>query len=194
MRIRDPRTFAVLTAGTLAGVLLTGCDAADKVSGPDPDDAAATLAAALTSGDFTEVAFASDTPEQVTKSYDTVVEGMGDVEPEVAAGDVDEDGDAATAHLSWSWPVADREWTYETTVPMKRVDDEWQVVWQPSVIEADLGEDDALDLTPIAAKRGAIVGARGVKLVTDRPVIRFGIDRGQVAAKKAGASARRLAA
>ncbi|MCW2842291.1 MAG: penicillin-binding protein transpeptidase [Nocardioides sp.] len=187
-------TLAALAAGSLVGALLTGCDSAAQLSGPDPADTAAALATALASGSFAEVGFSDETPAAVTKEYDATVEGMGDATPTVVAGDVDESGETATAPLTWTWPVAGQEWTYDTEATLTRVDDEWQVTWDPAVIEPSLNEDVVLDTTPIAAARGAIIGADGVKLVTERPVVRYGIDRSQVAARKAGESARRLAA
>ena len=56
------RLAAVATAGALAAGLLGGCDPAAKLTGPDPQEAADTLATALSSGDFGKVAFISDTP------------------------------------------------------------------------------------------------------------------------------------
>ena len=184
--------------GVLAAVVLTGslasCDAVAEVSGPDPQDAAGRLAGALASGSFAEVGFTDTTPADVTEAYDEVVGGMGGLEPSVSAGEVDESGETATAPLTWTWPVAGDEWTYDTEATLTRVDDEWQVAWQPTLVEPTLREGVALDLTPIAAERGDILGAGGTRLVTERAVVRFGIDRSQVPARSAGESARRLAA
>ena len=87
--------------GVLAAVLLVGslaaCDAVGQVSGPDPQDAAVRLATALASGTFTEVRFTDATPADVTKAYAEVVDQMGDLEPSVTAGEVEESGDTATA-------------------------------------------------------------------------------------------------
>jgi hypothetical protein len=184
--------------GVVAAVVLTGslasCDAVAEVSGPDPQDAADRLATALASGSFAEVGFTDGTPADVTDAYDQVVDGMGDLEPSVSAGEVDESGDTATAPLTWAWPVAGDEWTYDTEATLTRVDDVWQVAWQPTLVEPTLREDMTLDLTLIAAERGDILGAGGTRLVTERAVVRFGIDRSQVPARRAGESARRLAA
>jgi len=184
--------------GVLAAVLLAGsftaCDAVGQVNGPDPQDAAGRLATALESGTFTDVGFSDGTPGDVARGYAEVVDGMGDVEPSVSAGPVEESGDTATAPLTWSWPVAGREWTYDTEAALTRVDDEWLVGWDPAVVEPSLREAVTLDLTPIAAQRGEILGAGGTKLVTERPVVRFGIDRSQVPMRRAAGSARRLAA
>lgn len=174
-------------------VALTACDPAQTVTGPDPQDAADALAAALRSGDFTDVAFAGTTPEDVATEYGEVVEGMDGVEPVVDAGEVDEGDGTATAPLSWTWPVAGDQWTYTTEATLTEAGDEWQVGWSREVVEPSLGERGVLDLTPIAAARGPIVGAGGVQLVGNRPVLRFGIDKTLVPRSRAGESARRLA-
>jgi len=188
------RTLVSIAAVVLAASALVGCDAAEKVTGPDADKAADALASALASGKLADVAFTGDqTPEQVTADYTAVVEGMGDLTPTVTAGGVSEDGDKATATLAWVWPVAGDEWSYTTDVAMTKADDEWQTTWSRALVEPSLGKATVLDATPIAGARGDILGDRDTALVTDREVVRFGIDRGKVAKARAGASARELA-
>ena len=190
------RRLAAAVSLGLSLALLTGCDAAQQASGPDPDDVADALATALSSGAFADVAFTDATPQDVTADYEQVVEGMGEAEPSVAASDVEESGGAATATLTWTWPLDpgdDGTWTYETTADLTETDDAWQVAWSRALIEPRLADDSVLDVTPIAGSRGPILGAHGVALVTARPVVRFGIDRTKVPASRAGESARELA-
>ncbi|GAB3792356.1 penicillin-binding transpeptidase domain-containing protein [Nocardioides ungokensis] len=186
------RATTTLATSALLGLLLTGCDSGSS-GGPDASDAADTLASGLSSGSFADVDFTRVTTEEATKDYRTTVEGMGDVQPDVTAGDVKESGDSATASLTWSWPLGGRAWTYDTQARMTRVDGQWQVAWDPSIVESSLVDGVTLDLTPIAARRGQVIGAHQQPLVTDRPVVRFGIDRSRVSAGKAADSARRLA-
>jgi hypothetical protein len=185
--------LAGLTALVL---LLAACDSSGDPAGggPDADAAAQALADGLVSGDLADVAFTQVTPAEVKAELGEVVKGMGEVEPTVETGDVSTDGDTGTATLSWSWPISDGQpWTYDSEATLSRVDDEWQVVWSRELVEPSLGASTTLDLTPVRAARGDIVGARGLKIVTPRPVVRLGIDRGQVPKARAGASARRLA-
>ena len=191
--MQAPRLAAVSVAFVLAAAGLSACDAAEKVSGPDADEAVGVLTSALVSGDFADVAFTDQTPDDVTAEYASVVEGMGDGEPTVSADEAAESDGTATATLTWTWPVADNEWTYTTDAELTQADDEWQVAWSRELVEPSLAAETTLDVTPIAGARGPIVGADGIQLVTDRPVVRFGIDRSQVPAAQAGASARRLA-
>jgi cell division protein FtsI/penicillin-binding protein 2 len=187
------RRAAATAALVLATAGLTACDAAEKVAGPDPDDAAAALADALGSGDFTGVEFTDTTPEEVAAEYAKVVEGMGEVQPVVSAAAAEEADGTATTALRWTWPVSGEEWTYTTDTTLTEGEDAWQVTWSRTVVEPTLGSGTVLDVTPIDGARAPIVGAHGIELVTDRPVVRFGIDRTLVPSARAGDSARRLA-
>jgi cell division protein FtsI/penicillin-binding protein 2 len=67
------------------------------------------------------------------------------------------------------------------------------VRWADDLVEPSLKSGEVLRATTVGAKRGDILGPHGVGLVTERPVVRFGVDRTKVPAALAGASARRLA-
>ncbi len=69
----------------------------------------------------------------------------------------------------------------------------WQLQWSRTVVEPTLREATTLVLTPVAARRGEVLGADDEALVTERLVTRVGIDRTQVRAGRAGASADALA-
>ncbi len=187
-----PRTNAIVTGLLVAG-LLTGCEAAENVGGPDPDDAAAALATALGSGDFRAVTFTDATADEARRSYTEVTEGMGDVEPAVEVAGVEDTGDTATAQLAWSWPLGGHRWAYRAEASLRLVDDEWQAVWKPTLVESSLKGGEVLDSSEVSPDRGQILGAGGQALVSDRPVERFGIDRTQVKPARAGESARQLA-
>ena len=120
---------------------------------------------------------------------------MDGIAPTIAAGDVEVDGNDGTGTVAWSWPVVESSdpWAYETTVELRRSGDTWAVRWAPTVVEPSLTDDEVLEATTIPATRGEILGARGAVIVTDRPVLRFGIDRVQVSKAEAGDSARALA-
>ena len=68
----------------------------------------------------------------------------------------------------------------------------FSIVNDPS-FKPTLGPKVTMDLVGLAARRGDILGADGLALVTNRPVVRIGIDRSQVGAATAGASAREVA-
>ncbi len=181
---------------------LGGCDAVGGDEGPDPEPTVAALAEALAGGDLSEVAFGEATAAQAGAAYVEIVTGMGEATPGVEAGEVTrsegEEGepDTASATLTWTWPLGEdgaTEWSYDATAELTLVDDAWRVAWSPTLVEPSLNDASVLDLTPIAARRGKITGARGLDIVTQRRVVRVGIDRSQAQKKRAVRSARSLA-
>ena len=187
------RTSARLLLPALGlALVVAGCGSKD--SGPDPQTAADTLAEGLTSGDLSDVDLGDTSSSTADHAYDTTVAGLGDVKPQVKVAAVKKSSDsAATATLSWLWPLG-TGWSYQTTAPLKLVDGTWQVAWAPSVVEPSLEDPSTtLSASTVAAKRGDILGPHGVGLVTERPVLRFGVDRLKVGAVQAPDSARRLA-
>ena len=179
-----------LAATAALAVLLTGCSAVDEATGPDPSAPAERLADGLASGDLEDVGFADEGAQQ---GYDEVVEGMDDLTPTVSVEEVRESGDTATVTLGWSWPVSEQDWTYTSEATLRRADDQWLVGWEPSVVEPSLHTGGTLSRTTVGARRADIVGAHGQRLVTERPVTRFGLDKSAVSDARAVASARELA-
>lgn len=173
-------------------LLAAGCGSKD--SGPDPAPTADGLAQGLTSGDLSGVVFSGMAASQADREYDATVAGLGGVKPKVQVTAVKKSSDsAATATLSWLWPLG-TGWSYQTTAPMTLLDNRWQVTWAPSVVEPSLDDPrTTLSASTVASTRGDIVGPHGVRLVTARPVLRFGVDRIKVGAAQAPDSARRLA-
>ncbi|WP_370288398.1 penicillin-binding transpeptidase domain-containing protein [Nocardioides sp.] len=139
--------------------------------------------------------FSGVSGEQAQQRYAAIVDGLGRLRPAVEAGDVAVDGDAATAKLRWSWPVVDggEAWTYTSSARLVRVDDAWAVRWSSALVQPELADGDVLDLTSAATPRAEITGAGGEVLVTERPVVRVGIDRSRLEADAAEGAARALA-
>ncbi|WP_238342924.1 penicillin-binding transpeptidase domain-containing protein [Nocardioides cynanchi] len=188
-------SLLVLPAALVALVLaLAGCGGGGD-SGPSPDPTAKALADGLSSGDLSKVAFVGSTPTIVQKQYAAAVSGLGAVKPTVTVSGVSKSSStAATATLHWTWPLGSG-WSYTTRVPMQTTQDGsgWRVPWRPALVEPTLQPAETLSATTVPATRGDILGPGGVGLVTDRPVVRFGVDRTKVGPAAALDSARRLA-
>ncbi len=112
---------------------------------------------------------------------------------------VDDAGTEATATLAWAWPFEAGRWQYEAEIRLARGDSsdgssqEWRVDWSPAAIEPSLQTGETLVARTVAATRGEILGRGGARLVTERRVVRVGIDKTQVRPGRAGGSARVLA-
>ncbi|MFV0460223.1 MAG: penicillin-binding transpeptidase domain-containing protein [Actinomycetales bacterium] len=184
----------------LVAAVVTGSAAITGCGGPDPQEVAGQLATGLSSGSLADVPITGATPEQATAQRGEIVAGLGDLTDEVRVASVSEDDEdaTATASLEHSWTVpagADRTatWTYRTTARMSQGDDGWQVRWEPGIV-ADVAAGETLSLKHSQAKRADVLGAGASTLVTDREVVRFGIDRAKITPEQAEASARSLAA
>lgn len=203
------RSSVALPVLLLAASGLSACSGDGPGEGDDGATAvveqlaeALTVAASPASGDasaapdpLAAVPFGAGDSAAVVDQVGEILDGMDGLAPEVSVGDVDTDGEEPSATLRWAWPVvADEDpWTYESTVDLARSGEDWSVVWAPSVVEPSLGEGDVLDAVTQPTDRGDITGAGGEVLVTERPVVRVGIDRIRVKAAAAAASAKALA-
>ena len=101
--------------------------------------------------------------------------------PGVSVGDVSTDGDSATGKLDWRWKVGSKTWSYETEVRLAKGEtedgDAWLVRWDPALVESSLKPGERLVETAIKPERGEILGAGDNPIVTQRPVLRVGIDK-----------------
>ncbi len=185
------RSLGLLVATVLLAGACTG-EEEPETEGPDPRPVAEALAAALAAGSLSGVPVAEDGEKDLV-TYAEVVEGMGGIDPTVDLREVSAEGAEGTATLGWTWALPEEEWAYESTASLLLDGEGWQVDWDPSVVEPSLGPASVLDVTSVSARRGDILGARGLKLVTYRPVVRVGIDRSAVPKERAAESARSLA-
>ncbi|WP_240675216.1 penicillin-binding transpeptidase domain-containing protein [Cellulomonas endophytica] len=190
--------------GALALVLVVGGLTACTPDRPAPEDEAADLAAALTSGTFDAVALAEGaTPQAAADARAAAYAGLGDRAPEVTVASVTpdpEDEDRATAALDVRWDLdAAEPWTYTVRAALVRGGDAedpdaWQVRWSPALLAPDLVAGEELATVREPAERGDVLGDGGVVLVEDRPVQRIGIDRTLGDPATQDADARALAA
>ena len=172
----------------LGTVLLAGC------GGPDPQPAADAVAKALGTRDVRNVDFTGAGAKDAQTDLTAILDGMDGVTSKVTAGSVEEDGDTATATLTWRWDVSGKTWTTRSPMTLRKTGDTWRAVWDRSLVYPKLAAGQTLRATTIVPTRGDILGAGGAKLVTPRDVVRYGIDKAHVPAAVASDSARRLAA
>ena len=177
----------VLAVGVTIG--LAGC----AFGGPDPQPTADAVARALGKHDVRTVDFTGPGAKHATTDLAAILGGMDGVPSTVTASDVEEDGDRATATVTWRWDVAGKTWTSRSPMTLEKAGDAWHVVWSPSLVYPKLKPGQTLRATTLVAPRGEILGAGGARIVTPRNVVRYGIDRVHVPHGDAVASARALA-
>lgn len=195
---RTGRRVSRGTAAVLGALLALGAVTACTPDGPDPRDAAKALAAALESGTFDGVTLTGATAAEAAAQRTAAYEGLAPWTPQVAAGKVvvsKEEPERATAELVYTWDVdaSDADWTYTTDAQLTRVEDEWQVAWSTFLLAEDLVAGETLTVRRTPAARGDVVGARGEPIVTNRDVVRIGIDKTRLTAPEVPAAAVDLA-
>ncbi len=188
------RKVTFLVAALVLAALLPGCSGSSS-SPSSAEPAAEGFATGLAKGSLGDVTFADGSIAAPQRWWDQTRAGMGDSALTVQVVNVTADGDNASASLRYHWALAGSttSWSYQTRLALVRHGDGWAVALKPGAVAPGLTPEERLSLSTEEAKRGDILGAGGVPLVTDRPVVRFGIDKTQVPAGQQAASARSLA-
>jgi len=175
----------------------TGDSGGDEPAGPDPQDALTALASGLAAQGLSEVAFTPDTATGAQAAYDAVTAQLADVDRTVDTGGVEvaKGGKRATGQVHWTWDLGVASWEYDAPVDLALAadGDEWQVAWAPTVVEPSLEPGEALDVFSVLADRGDILGAGGEPIVTERGVVRVGVDKAQLGDADPAQSARAVA-
>ncbi|GAA1935994.1 penicillin-binding transpeptidase domain-containing protein [Nocardioides hwasunensis] len=186
-----------LGVGLAMSVVLVGAASACSVLGGDDADPAGDLAddlaLSLSAHTLGEVPLAD---EAARASFAELVAPLDEVPVAVSVAGLEESEEEgwAEARLAWRWEVSESAtWAYETTVRLAPVDEVWQVEWSPEALAPDLADGDTIGIRTLAPTRGDIVGADGAVLVTERPVLRYGLDKTKVEGQQVVRSARRIA-
>src|SRR5450756_2069134 len=197
---RTRRSIDQVRRGVVLAVVValsaTGLAACGK-SRPTPDAAARVMAQGLSGLDAAAVPF-TGAPADAQQQLTDAVSGMGALRPSVSVKSVavaPGNADAASAVFAVRWDVdeSDQDWAYTTTASLSYLGEKWTVAWSPSLVEPSLAAGEKLTVKWTAAKRADILGAGGVPLVTERPVVRVGIDKARVTTAQAATSAPSLA-
>lgn len=159
-----------------------------------------TLTTALESGTFKGVDFVAKTdPAAVAGEYaDFTGNLFGKLgAPHVSATKPTFTGtgaDSAKSTLTWAWGLPGGNWTYESEVKLAKKGEEWQFVWDPTVVAPALAKGRSLHVETVQQQRGEIMSTSGATLVADRPVVTVGIDKTLLDPVGAPAAARDVAA
>lgn len=153
---------------------VAGCS---LMAGDGADEAADRLASSLSALTLDGVELTSESDRE---RFEAAVDGMGDVTVAVSVAEVDTGDATATVSLSWTWELDKRDWRYTTTATLRDSLGVWELDWEPETLAPGLRSGERLDHERSLGNRGRILGAGGTPLVTDRPVLRYGLDKSQV--------------
>jgi cell division protein FtsI/penicillin-binding protein 2 len=185
------RVVSLVLAAAVMGAALTSCDDGRQSAAKA---AAGQLASSLAARDVGGVPMQGKDPAAAQQQLAAAFKGLGEVKPAVTAGEPKVDGDRASVVLAYDWKLAGQDWTYQTTAQLARDGDRWLTQWKPDLLAPQLGEAGVLAVDTTAPARADILGAGDAKLVTERPVLRVGIDKSQLSADRQADSAAKLAA
>ncbi|MBX3314299.1 MAG: cell division protein FtsI [Actinobacteria bacterium] len=132
-------------------------------------------------GSLDEVDYVPGGPEDVQATTDLITGGLGTTDPdptvEVSRVDVSEGAvDRAVGRATVTWDFGpNREWTYETSIPVAREEERWLVEWSPEVINPALAEGELLTATRTPGQRGRVLATDGTVLVGSPGAVVVGI-------------------
>lgn len=187
-----PHSSRWLGVGACALLLLSGCSPSVEER---PQDVISGLAAGLSRADVSQIGFSNGAGPEIQAALEKAYAMTGGIEPQVRATEVEAEDDVARGELAWSWdlPATDQDWSYSTSVELRRTDNGWQPTWAPTMVEPGLSETEALRIRTVQPQRGAITGAQGVTLASEQPIHRVGLDMGALQPEQRVRSAKALA-
>jgi cell division protein FtsI/penicillin-binding protein 2 len=176
-------TVAGVVAAVLAVVFLVIVPGQDK----EQDRAAAAASAFIkgwVAGDFARAGMATTAPADAEAALKEAADRLSVTATHIGrpAVAVDNNGRTATARFSVQDTLAGLgDWNYETEAHLeKAADGAWKVTWSPQVIHPQLTAQTRLGRERDVPERAPILDRDGKPLVTERPVITFGIWPGKL--------------
>ncbi|MEU4553423.1 penicillin-binding transpeptidase domain-containing protein [Micromonospora violae] len=178
------RLAAAATTALLAAGVLVGCSGDDG-----PQRTLDAFLAGWRSGDLQAVGMIDPLGAKLPSA--DVAREIKDLSGELAAtpptltrrGEpkITKDIATTTVQVEWTLPGQTR-WAYDREVRLAHGDDDqWQVIWEPTVVHEQLTKGDRLALRRDVGARAAVLDNAGKPLVTPRPVVRVGVQPNGVA-------------
>jgi cell division protein FtsI/penicillin-binding protein 2 len=141
-----------------------------------PDATLTAFAQAWSRGDDAAAAQLTDAPAAARRALVASRRGLDDATIQVRPGPTTATGDHARGRVVLRWAVPRfGPWTYRTRVALRRVDDDWRVVWRPTVVHRALDAHTRLGTRLYAEPRGSILDRDGRALVKARPVMHVSV-------------------
>ncbi|WOF24400.1 penicillin-binding transpeptidase domain-containing protein [Microbacterium betulae] len=186
MPVSSPRRAGAVSLVLLLLPLAACTNADDDAARETADDLTAALSQHTLDG-------AALTEPTAAAAFEEQIAPLTGYDVEVAADDVERDGDTGTVVLHWTWTVEGDEWTYDTTAHLVEGEERWEVEWGPSTFVPELTADDRIEVQREFGPRADVVGTDGEPIVTERSVGRYGLDKAVIDPDEVGASAERIA-
>lgn len=165
--------FLMAVATTAAGVMVLraefGSGAESSASGPGPGEVAWDFLLAVDRRDPVAASRLTDRPEVADAGLRGVFKGLPVTKVATRLGEVEADGDVATAEFDVTWTLSgERRWSYTSALKLRRIDGRWWVRWTPTVVHPKLAEGQRLKLIRSSSEGPAVVDADGEPLLVWR--------------------------
>ena len=176
--MRSRRGPASLLAALIAVPLLAGC------SGSAEDDVRSAAQEFLKdwSGGHSAAAAKTTTDADATSALlDQTAKDLPHASLSAKLGKVRVQDSKATVAWTATWDLAAApDWTYDASLDLRKGDNGWQVVAEPTLVHPELGKGQHLVLARSLADRAPITDASGAPLFAPTEVVNVGVDPAQV--------------
>lgn len=136
--------------------------------------------------------FAASIEDHSLTGFSDAAEALSEFDVEVTAADPELDGETAAVELDVAWDIEGNAWDYRVSVEFTRTDETWATsATAPEIVEGLEGEE-VVEISYDYPERADITGADGEKIVTERPVARFGLDKSWITLAEVEGSAFRI--
>lgn len=177
-------------APLVAVILLAGCAGNAKDVKTTPQDAAASVATALSEGNLDGVEIRQGDP---AADLPVLLGGMDGLRPQVTVAHVSASTQSAQLKLAYSWPLSS-PWTYEADATLTRENEKWKLNWAPTVLHPKLTDTTRLERQRGEdGERGNITGNLQAVLVENTPVQMLGLNKTGLSPEVIEDSARQVA-
>lgn len=142
--------------------------------------------------DYESVAALTDQGTAATDIMETTFEGLQAEDVDLTLDSVDSRETIATAHYTVTWKLPrERELSYDASLTLTKMRDEWTVRWRPSLVHPGLGANQHLELRAINAQRANVISSDGAPVLQPGTIYRILVDPSQ--STDAAAAVKRVA-
>lgn len=142
--------------------------------------------------DYESVAALTDQGTAATDIMETTFEGLQAEDVDLTLDSVDSRETIATAHYTVTWKLPrERELSYDASLTLTKMRDEWTVRWRPSLVHPGLGANQHLELRAINAQRANVISSDGAPVLQPGTIYRILVD--PVQSTDAAAAVKRVA-
>lgn len=156
------RATGITLAVCLVGSSLTACTPKPKSAQPVAEEFFHNVAAQ----DFDAAAQLTDQDDSARELLSRSWEGLQAEGLDVSLNKVDAKDTVATAKYTLTWKLPkDRTLSYDTSMTLNRINDQWTIRWQPAAVHPKLAANQHLELRAINAERASVVSSDGAEVL-----------------------------